>query len=128
MIRKRIILLSKNVKVSITIDEIRLKSNLNFNQFLIFTKKSFSHTTLSFIQSQSGVLCDVQGYIQLIPAIYESDTPINITGNDEILLKYFCLNGSIVNGNREPILYSFGPIRPQVIKYTENPESDFLKR
>ena len=30
-----------NVKVTITIDEIRLKSNLKINQTLIFTKKSF---------------------------------------------------------------------------------------
>ena len=34
-------LLTDFVKVSITIDDIRLKSNINFNQTLIFTKKSF---------------------------------------------------------------------------------------
>ena len=34
-------ILPDNVKVSVTIDETRLKSNLKFNQTLIFTEKSF---------------------------------------------------------------------------------------
>ena len=34
-------ILPDNVKVNITIDDIRLKSNLKFNQTLIFTEKSF---------------------------------------------------------------------------------------
>ena len=34
-------ILSANVKVTITIDDIRLKSNLKINQTLIFTNKSF---------------------------------------------------------------------------------------
>ena len=36
------------VKVSVTIDDIRLKSNLKINQTLIFTNKSFFYTTLGF--------------------------------------------------------------------------------
>ena len=35
-------LLPNNVKISVTIDDIRLKSNLNNKQTSIFTKKSFS--------------------------------------------------------------------------------------
>ena len=35
-------LLPNNVKISVTIDDIRLKSNLNIKQTSIFTKKSFS--------------------------------------------------------------------------------------
>ena len=38
---------------------------------------------------------------------YKSDRPINITGIDKIHLKCDCIQGSIVNGIREPILYSF---------------------
>ena len=34
-------LLPNSEKIFITIDDIRLKSNLNINQTLIFTKKSF---------------------------------------------------------------------------------------
>ena len=35
-----------NVKVSVTIDDVRLKSNLKSNQTLIFTEKSFFQTSL----------------------------------------------------------------------------------
>ena len=34
-------ILPDSVKVSVTIDDVRLKSNLKINQTLIFTKKSF---------------------------------------------------------------------------------------
>ena len=37
-----------NVKVSITIDDNRLKSNLKINQTLIFTEKSYFYTILGF--------------------------------------------------------------------------------
>ena len=39
-------ILPDNVKVNITIDDIRLKSNLKINQTLIFTEKSFFHIIL----------------------------------------------------------------------------------
>ena len=44
-------ILPENVKVSVTIDDIRLKSNLKNNQTLFFTKKSFFYTILGFNQS-----------------------------------------------------------------------------
>ena len=43
----------------------------------------------------------------MIAVSYKSDKPINITGIDKIHLKCYCIQGSIVNGFREPILYSF---------------------
>ena len=43
-------ILPDNVKVSFTIDGIRLKSNLKTNQTLIFTEKSFFYTILGFTQ------------------------------------------------------------------------------
>ena len=39
-------ILPDNIKVSVTIDDIRLKSNLKTNQTLIFTEKSFFYTIL----------------------------------------------------------------------------------
>ena len=36
--------LPDNVKVNVTIDDVRLKSNLKINQTLIFTNKSFFYT------------------------------------------------------------------------------------
>ena len=54
-----------------------------------------------------GELGDIEGFVQLIPGSYKSDRPINLTGIDKIHLKCNCVQGSIVNGVREPILYSF---------------------
>ena len=94
------------MKINITIDDIRLKSNLKINQILIFTKKSFFHTILGFVQSYSRELGDIEGFIQLIPGSYKGDRPINSTGIDKVHLRCDCIHGSIVNGVREPILYS----------------------
>ena len=46
-------ILPDNVKVSITIDDVRLKSNLKINQTLIFTEKSFFYTILGFTRTHS---------------------------------------------------------------------------
>ena len=43
----------ENVKISVTIDEKKHKSNLKINQTLTFTNKSFFYTILGFIQSHS---------------------------------------------------------------------------
>ena len=59
---------------------------------------------LGFIQSHSGPLGDIDGYIQLIPGTYKSELPINITGIDKVHLKCHSIDGSIVNGIRVPIL------------------------
>ena len=95
------------VKISVTIDDIRLKSNLKINKILLFTEKPFFCTILSFTQSRSYPLDDIEGFYQLIAGWYKSDRPNNITGNDKIHLKCDCIQGSIVNGIREPILLSF---------------------
>ena len=99
-------ILPDNVKVNITKDDVRLKCNLKTYQTLIFTEKSFFHTILSFTRSRSYRLVDIDGFYQLIAGSYKSDNSI-ITGIDKILLKCDCIQGFIVNGMREPILYSF---------------------
>ena len=105
-------ILPNNVKINITIDDIRLKSNLKTNQTLLFTEKSFFYTILGFTQSRSYPLDDIDGFYQLIAGSYKSDKPINITGFDKILLKCDCIQGSILNGIREPILFSFALSSP----------------
>ena len=60
------------------------------------------------MQSHSGELGDTPGFLQLTPGSYKSDKPINITGIDKVHLKCDCIDGSIVNGIRELILFSFG--------------------
>ena len=99
--------LTVNVKVRVTVDDVRLNSNLKTNQTIIFTEKSFFYTILGFTRSRSYPLDDIDGFYQLIAGSYKSDKPINITGIDKIHLKCDCIQSSIVNGIREPILYSF---------------------
>ena len=113
-------LLPDFVKVSITNDDIELKSNLQNIRTFIFTKRSFFYTILGFVESHLGVLGDTDGFVELIPGVHKSDKPINITGTDKIHLKCDCINGSIVNGVRKPILYSFGLSSPPGIKYAKN--------
>ena len=100
-------ILPDNVKISVTIDDNRLKSNSKINQTLIFTEKSFFYTILGFTQSRFYPLDDIEGFYQIIAGSYKSDKTINITGIDKIHLKCDCIHGSIVNGVRETILYSF---------------------
>ena len=100
-------ILPNTVKVNITFDDIGLKSNLKINQTLIFTEKSFFYTIIGFTRSRSYPLDDIEGFYQLIAGSYEGDRPNNITRIDKIHLKSGCIQGSIVNGKREPIMYSF---------------------
>ena len=75
------------MKVSVTIDDVRLKSNLKINQTLLFTEKSFFNPILGFTKSHRYPLDDIDGFCQLIAGSYKGDRPINITGIDKIHLK-----------------------------------------
>ena len=121
-------ILPNNVKVNITIDDIRLKSNLKINQTLIFTERSFFYTILGFTQSRSYPLDDIDGFYQLIAGSYKSDKPINITGIDKVHLKCDCIQGSIVNGVREPILFSFALSSPPGHKIYKEPRVKLFKK
>ena len=120
-------ILPDNVKVHITIEDIRLKSNLKINQTLIFTENSIFYTILGFIQSRCYPLDDIDGFYQIIVGTYKSDRPINITGIDKIHLKCDCIQGSIVNGIREPILYSFALSSPPGYKIYKEPRVKLFK-
>ena len=100
-------ILPDNVKVSITIDISRLKSDLKINQTLIFSEKSFFYTILVFTQSRFYPIDDIEGLYQLIAGSYKGYRPINITRIDKVHLKCDCVQGSIGNAIRERILYSF---------------------
>ena len=115
-------ILPDNVKVSSTIDDVRLKSKLKINQTLIFTKKSFFYTILGFTRSRSYPLDDIDGFYQLIAGSYKIDKPMNITRIDKVLLKCDCVQGSIANGVREPIFYSFFLSSPPGHKIYKEPE------
>ena len=63
----------------------------------------------------------------MISGLYKSDRPINITGIDKIHLKSDCIQGSIVNGIREPILYSFALSSPPGHKIIKEPRGKLFK-
>ena len=64
----------------------------------------------------------------MIAGSYESDKPINITGIDKIHSKCDCRQGSIVNGVREPILFSFALSSPPGYKINKEPRINFFKK
>ena len=121
-------ILPNNVKANITIDDIKLNSNLKTNQTLLFTNKSFFNTILGYTQSHQGPLNDIEGYYQILPGNYKSDRPINSTGIDKVHLKSDCIQGSIMNGVRQPILYSFAISSPPRYKIYKEPRVKFFKK
>ena len=121
-------ILPNNVKINITIDERKYKTDLKINQTLIFTNKSFFYTILGFTKFHQGPLNDIEGFYQIIPGSYKSDKPINITGIDKVHLKCDCIDGSIVNGVREPILYSFALSSPPGHKIYKEPRVKLFKK
>ena len=121
-------ILPDNVKVNVTIDDIRLKSILKINQTLIFTNKSFFYTILGFTQSHQGPLNNIEGFYQILAGSYEGYRPINITGIDKVHLKCDCIQGSVVNGVREPISYSFALSSPPSQKIIKEPRVKLFKK
>ena len=120
--------LPDNVKINITIDDIRLKSNLKINQTLKFTEKSFFNKILGYTQSRSYPLDDIDGFYQIIAGSYKNDRPISITGIDKIHLKCDCIQGSIINGVRESTLYSFALSSPPGHKIYKEPRVKLFKK
>ena len=106
------ILFPEGVKVKNTIDDVRLGSNLTIITTIKFTEKIFLCTILGFTESHSGVLVDMAAFAQMIPGTFKSDKLVISTGIDKVHLKTDCINGAIVNGVREPILYSYAHSSP----------------
>ena len=121
-------ILPNNVKINVSIDERKYKTDLKINQTLIFTNKSFFYTILGFTQSHQGPLNDIEGFYQIISGSYKSNKPINITGIDKVHLKCNVVDGSIVNGVREPILYSFALYQPRGHKIYKEPKVKLFKK
>ena len=83
---------------------------------------------MGFTESQWGELGDNPCFGQLIPGGYKSDKPINITGIDKVHLKADSANGSIVNGVRERILYTFARSSPPGHKIYKEPRIKLFKK
>ena len=121
-------ILPDNVKISVTIGGKLYKTNFKTNQTVIFTNKGFFYTILGFTQSHFYPLDGIHGFYQLIAGSNKNDKPINVTGIDKIHLKCDCIDGSIVNGTREPILYSFALSSSPGRNLCKEPRVKLLKR
>ena len=64
----------------------------------------------------------------MIAGSYKSDKPFNITGINKIHFKCDCIQGSIINGIREPILYSFALSSPPGYKICKEPRIKLFKK
>ena len=82
---------------------------------------------LGFTQSHSGKLIDIEDFVQSIPGTYKSDRPINLT-NDKLHLESDCIQSSIVNGFRQPILYWFALSSPPGHKIYMEPRIKLFKK
>ena len=120
-------LLPKEVKVIITIDDIRLKSNLSTNKRKMYTKKSFFYTILGFTQSYSSLSGDFEGFVQLIPKTFKSERSSKITVSDKVHLKCDCIDGPILDGVRQSISNSFAFTSPPGHKIYKEPRIRFFK-
>ena len=93
LIKKELISLSTPVKFTVEADTVTMRSiikssnpfyfNSDLNLLLGFTEKNYSSGT------------------------HKSEKPVMITSVDKVHLKCDCIDGSIVNGRREQILFSF---------------------
>ena len=86
--------------IDIEYDDITMKTKLHVRYGIIairFDEKSFFSTVLGF---NSG--WDYKFYNK-----YTSQKIVNLGSSNKILLKCDCIDGSVVNGSRQPILYSF---------------------
>ena len=91
-------LISIDVRVNITVDDVRLKSNLTTKKKQQSLLKGLFLNNTKFRRIHWGELGDIDGFVQIIPGTSKGDKPINITSIDKVHLKCDCIKGSIVNG------------------------------
>ena len=84
---------------------------------LRFDKKSFFHTLLGH-----------DPYFDYkVPGVYTSEKILNLNSTNKNHLKCDCIDGSIQNGLRQPILYSFVLDKPSGYKIFSEPETIHYK-
>ena len=74
------------LKINVTISNVRLRSILNINKTINFTQKIFLYTKLDFTQSQKGFSKVFQKDTFKKSRNSQQEKPIKITGNDIFLL------------------------------------------
>ena len=88
---------------------------------LRFDERSFFHTLLGFTPywDYKPTNSNHDG----IPGVYTSNKILNLSSTNKIHLKCDAIDGSVVNGVRQPILYSFVLDRPSGYKVFCEPET-----
>ena len=64
----------------------------------------------------------------MLAGSYKSEKPIIITRLDNVHLKCDCIDGSIVNGCRQPILYRFGLTSPPGLEIHNQPKVKLFEK
>ena len=85
---------------------------------LRFDERSFFHTLLGFTP-----------YWDYKPSgVYPTDKILNLNTINKIHLKHDCIDGSIQDGVRQPILFTFVLDKPSVYKIFSEPEAIHYKK
>ena len=94
---------------------------------LRFDKKSFFRTLWGF--EPYWEYKPTNGVFAVAPGVYTSDKIfLNLNTKNKILLKCDCIDGSIQNGSRQPILFSFVLDKPSGYKVFCEPETIHYKK
>ena len=112
---------SSGSEILIRVDDITRKTKLVVRSGIIairFDEKSFFSTILGFTPDW-----DYKHYNQ-----YLSQKIVNLSSTNKIHLKCDCIDGSVVNGIREPILFSFVLDKPSGYKVFSEPETIHYKK
>ena len=107
--------------IVIEYDDIKIKTKLDVKSGIIairFDEKSFFSTILGFTPGW-----DYKHYIK-----YVSQKIVNLSNTNKIHLKCDCIDGSIQDGVRQPILYSFVLDKPSGYKVFSEPETIHYKK
>ena len=107
--------ISMNTKIILKYKDKRDKFGLGT---LRFDKKSFFHTLLGHDPN----------FDYKVPGAYTSDKILNLNTTNKIHLKCNCIHGSIQDGIRQPILYSFVLNKPSGYKLFSQPETIHYKK
>ena len=108
-------------EILIRLDDLTRKTKIVVNSGIIairFDEKSFFSTILSFTAGW-----DYKHYNQ-----YLSQKIVNLSSTNKIHLKCDAIDGSVVNGIRQPILYSFVLDKPSGYKVFCEPETIHYKK
>ena len=106
-----------SMKTKIILKYKDLRENVGLGT-LTFDKKSFFHTLLGH-----------DPYFDYkVPGVYTSDKNLNLYKTNEIHLKCDCIDGSIQNGLRQPILFTFVIDKPSGYKVFCEPETIHYKK